>query len=133
MYDGMTFPEKPSTSFLRKAVNYFTGVSERELVIPNHEQVQEKCLHVYLENYRKLLTSLDLSKKKRVTYAMVVREIHTIFQQLRIQSLCQDNTPSDKHRIAEHLAKVRSVPHTVIILVVFIFVSKQFKWVDLHM
>lgn len=105
----MAFPEKQPTS-LRKKVgavfDYLTGhESEKDLVIPNHEQVQEECLHIYLENHRRLLTSLDFSKNG-VTFSMCVKEIFCIFQQLRIQSLCTDHRPSGENRIAKHLTKV---------------------------
>lgn len=118
VYDGMVFPEKfekePSTimksvkKFGGAVVDYFTGHgSERDLVIRNHEQVQEECLHVFLENHRRLLTDLIISKsKRRVTYSMCVNEICTIFYQLRIQRLCKESFPIDSNRVAEGLAKV---------------------------
>lgn len=111
----MIFPEKQPTSIIKKVGKMFGAVSdfltgqesEKELSVPNHEQVQEECLHIFLENYRRLLTNLDFSQKKvKVTYSMCVDEIHAIFEQLRVQSLCKDLAPSGKNRIAGVLAKV---------------------------
>ena len=117
VYDGMAFPEKQPSSiiktvgkFVGAVADYITGQeTEKELVVPNHGQVQEECLYIFLEDHRKLLTNLDFTRKKvQVTYSMCVDEIYVIFEQLRVQSLCRELVPSGKNRVAESLAKVRT-------------------------
>jgi hypothetical protein len=112
----MTFPEKQPTSILDKfgkfVSGFFTGQeAPKELVVPNHEQVQEESFHIFLEDHRRLLTNLKLSRKRiQVTYSMCVNEIQTLFQQLRVQSLCSGLHSSDKCRVAGSLAKVFYCP-----------------------
>lgn len=115
VYDGMIFPERQQpASFMQRMggvlMNIFSTQEpvNRELLIPNHEIVQQRCLHYFLEKHRILLQNIIFTKKNlKVTYISFVKDIYSIYQQLRHQKVCSryERTP----RIARSLFKVKSV------------------------
>ena len=84
-YDNMAYPETKGKSVALRAWDAFKSFfveteKQKELVVPNHEVMHEKCLHIYLEKYSKILRNCDLSHQLDVT--RVANEVFHIFQQL---------------------------------------------------
>ena len=80
----MAYPETKVKSVFTKIGETLKGLfvqteKQGEINIPNHEAMQEKCLHVYLENYNRVLRSCELSK---LTITKMADEMFHIFQQL---------------------------------------------------
>lgn len=81
----MAYPETKGKSFAIKFLDAFKSLfveteKKKELVVPNHEVMQETCLYIYLEKYNKILRSCDLSHQHSIT--RVAEEVFHIFQQL---------------------------------------------------
>ena len=81
----MAYPETKGKSFVFKVFDAFKSVfvqaeKQKELVVPTHEAMQEKCLHIYLEKYNKILRDCEFSHLDSIT--TVAKEVFHIFQQL---------------------------------------------------
>lgn len=111
VYDGMAFPEEQPKSIFKwigdaaatAAKKLFSRQDGSDVSIPSHDLAQRQCLVFFLESYKNVLQNLEF---KKVPFIKLVNDICIIFQQLRIQQLCQQNSRSDEKRIADGLPKV---------------------------
>jgi hypothetical protein len=119
VFDGMIFPKGPKPpSLVRRVggaiIGFFVGrESEKEIVIPAHDDMQEESFRVFLEKYRKLLINLVFSKK--ITYSLCVGEIYALFLQLRTQTVRpMGYSFASTTRVAAKLSKVQNINDSII-------------------
>lgn len=84
-YDNMAYPETKGKSVALRAwdtfKSFFVQVEKQsQLVVPTPELMQEKCLHIYLEKYNKILCDCELSRQLNIT--RIAEEVLHIFRQL---------------------------------------------------
>ena len=110
----MAYPETKGKSFAIKFLDAFKSLfveteKQKELVVPNHEVMQEKCLNIYLEKYNKILRNCDLSHQHSIT--RVTEEVFHIFQLLYLPRI---HHHSDVHYWrAKLLPEVSSKKHVL--------------------
>lgn len=56
------------------------------MTVPHHEIMQQKCLHIYLETYDKILCNCELSAELNII--KVAEDVVGIFEQLFNQQIC---------------------------------------------
>ena len=80
----MAYPEIKMKSVALKTWETFKSFfvqteKQEQMNVPTHEAMQEKCLHIYLENYNRVLRNCELSQ---LTITQVADEVFHIFHQL---------------------------------------------------
>jgi len=86
-YDNMAYPETKGKLKAWNTIKSFFGQVEKQnqLAVPTHELMQEKCLHIYLEKYNKILCDCELSRQLDIT--RIAEEVLHIFRQLCFQKI----------------------------------------------
>ena len=90
-YDNMAYPETKGKSVWHAIKSVYSQTEkQKQLVVPTHDEMQEKCLQIYLQNHNKILRNCDLLHQLNIT--RVASEVFHIFYQLWLQNVCQQVT-----------------------------------------
>jgi hypothetical protein len=100
VYDGITFPQVPPSSYFQKIKEFLYRESEKNLHIPSHDLAQSECLQVYLSRYEEFLKNMEFSAIYAPNFLECVNGINHIFQQLHIEKLYQ--SPSGSFGLLAH-------------------------------
>jgi len=89
-YDNMAYPETKGKSVVFKAWDtiksfFVQAEKQKQLVVPTHEEMQEICLHIDLEEYKNILRNCELSRQFNII--RVAEEVLHIFYQLCLSKL----------------------------------------------